>query len=274
MASMQSSIKLLEFFVRLSLALLSALLMCAATAVADVRQDVETAVASLHCNVAAEKFTDDMKSLDLVYEVARRYYSNNERENADKFYLLALQKARIIESLLKMTEVPDVPAASDYQLLAGSVADETAVDQDTDRIVGSKGIYTVVKNDTIRLVAAKLGVTQQHLRNLNNLDAKAYLRIGQKLAYNNRKIIPQQIKNGIIINIPDRTLYYFQQGALVTSLPVALGSATKNDKYFWQTPVGKFRITAKMKDPTWTVPPSIKTEMEDQGKEVITSIPP
>jgi L,D-transpeptidase ErfK/SrfK len=29
-----------------------------------------------------------------------------------------------------------------------------------------------------------------------------------------------------------------------------------------------------MKDPTWHVPPSIQSEMEDQGKEAITSIPP
>ena len=152
--------------------------------------------------------------------------------------------------------------------------DEIPAEPDSDRLVGSKGVYTVVKADTVRLVAAKLGVTQQHLRSMNGLDAKAYLKVGQKLAYNNRKIIPQQIKDGIIINIPDRTLYYFQQGALVTSLPVALGSATKNEKYVWQTPVGKFKITAKMKDPTWTVPPSIQTEMEEQGKEVITSIPP
>jgi hypothetical protein len=59
---------------------------------------------------------------------------------------------------------------------------------------------------------------------------------------------------------------------LVTSLPVAVGSATKNEKYVWQTPVGKFKITAKMKDPTWTVPQSIQTEMEEKGKEVLTSV--
>jgi lipoprotein-anchoring transpeptidase ErfK/SrfK len=144
----------------------------------------------------------------------------------------------------------------------------------TDRIVGTKGVYTVVKADTIRLVAAKLGVTQQHLRTVNGLDAKAYLKVGQKLAYNNRKIIPQKMRDGIVVNIPDRTLYYFQQGELVTSLPVALGSSTKNEKYMWQTPVGKFKITGKVKDPTWTVPPSIQTEMEEKGKDVITSVPP
>jgi len=42
----------------------------------------------------------------------------------------------------------------------------------------------------------------------------------------------------------------------------------------WQTPTGRFRIIAKAKDPTWTVPPSIQEEMRLEGKEIITSIPP
>lgn len=82
------------------------------------------------------------------------------------------------------------------------------------------------------------------------------------------------MKNGIVVNIPDRTLYYFRQGKLAISLPVALGVAVKTEKYDWKTPTGKFKITAKMKDPTWHVPPSIQSEMEDHGKEVITSVPP
>jgi lipoprotein-anchoring transpeptidase ErfK/SrfK len=268
-------------YIRLFLFALSALILSASAAVADVRQDAESAYVSLHQNhPAVARFPDDMKSLDLVFEIAGRYAMVGEQENADKFYLLALQKSRIIAEMLKVPEVAPLPEMSDVlpqvdpPTQVTTAVDEVPAEPDSDRLVGSKGVYTVVKADTIRLVASKLGVTQQHLRSMNGLDAKAYLKVGQKLAYNNRKIIPQQIKDGIIINIPDRTLYYFQQGALVTSLPVALGSATKNEKYVWQTPVGKFKITAKMKDPTWTVPPSIQTEMEEQGKEIITSIPP
>ena len=261
-------------YIGLCLVLLAALLLYAATAVADVRQEAESAVSSLHQNGDAQKFPDDMKSLDLVFEVAQRFYSNNKPDSADKFYLLALQKSQIIESMLKMSVVADVTPSPDPTAPVEPVVAETVVEPGSDRLVGAKGVYTVVKSDTVRLVAAKLGVSQQHLRSMNGLNAKAYLRRGQKLAYNNLKIIPRQMKDGIIINIPDRTLYYFQQGTLVTSLPVALGSVTKNEKYVWQTPVGKFKITAKMKDPTWTVPPSIQTEMEEQGKEVITTLPP
>ncbi len=144
----------------------------------------------------------------------------------------------------------------------------------SEMLVGNASVYTVAKHDTLRLVAAKLGVSRHYLAALNNLDLQAPLRIGQKLKFNNRKIIPQRMTNGIVINIPDRTLYYFKQGKLATSLPVALGVPKKGEKYDWKTPTGKFKITAKQKDPTWHVPSSIQSEMEEEGKDVITSIPP
>lgn len=274
-ASMKSLNNPLKSYLRLTLALCAALLLCAAPAVADVRQDAELAVSTLHQNADSRKFPDDMKSLELVFEVAQRYFSNNNLESADRFYLLAIQKSQIIESLLKMSDVADVAPSPDANTppVEPAVA-EIPAESGSDRLVGAKGVYTVVKADTVRLVAAKLGVTPQHLRSMNGLGRKAYLTIGQKLAYNNLKIIPRQMKDGIIINIPDRTLYYFKQGSLVISLPVALGSVTKNEKYVWQTPVGKFRIIGKVKDPTWTVPPSIQTEMEEQGKEVVATFPP
>lgn len=280
------------------LSLVAAFAFFCTPAYADVRQDAEAAVARLHKINAAGAFPDDMQNIDLVFEAAGRYFQNNEFEAADSFYLLVLQKTQIIESMITMPEsvppvwpapvlvpetvpvplaLPEVagtPSTPDVSAPAESPEIATAEEPRSDRIVGTKGVYTVVKADTIRLVAAKLGVTQQHLRSVNGLDAKAYLKIGQKLAYNNRKIIPQKMRDGIVVNIPDRTLYYFQQGALITSLPVALGSSTKNEKYVWQTPVGKFKVTAKVKDPVWTVPPSIQTEMEEKGKDVITSVPP
>ncbi len=261
--------------------LFSILLFCTPPAYADVREDAESAVVRLRQSDAAQTFSDDMKSLDLVFEVAQRYYLNSSFDTADKFYLLALQKSQIIDILVKelaavqLANIPDVQPPSDpVASTEQPPVAELPAEPGADKIVGTKGVYTVVKSDTIRLVAAKLGVTQQHLRSVNGLDTNASLKVGQKLAYNNRKISPQQMRDGIVVNIADRTLYYFQRGSLVTSLPVAVGSATKNEKYVWQTPVGKFKITGKVKDPTWTVPPSIQTEMEEKGKDVVTSVPP
>ncbi|MDD2365073.1 MAG: L,D-transpeptidase family protein [Desulfuromonadaceae bacterium] len=243
-------------------------------ATADVKQDAESTHLSLHRNSYSENYPDDMKSLDLAIEIAERYFVVGEKESADRFYLLALQKAFIIESMLKKNEEESGETENEPNT-AGTTGEET-VDFETDspRFVGRRGVYRVVKGDTLSLVAAKLGVSQLQLRSMNHLTEGSRLRIGQKLRYNNLRIVPQLLKNGIVINIPDRTLYYFQSGTLVTSLPVALGSIKKSEKYFWQTPIGKFRVTGKIKDPTWTVPTSIQSEMEENGKEILTSVSP
>ncbi len=286
-AVMKSFLKQLPSYICLLLLLLSAQLFFAAVVAADARQDAESALLSLQRNDAVEKFPEEMKGLDHVFDVARGCFLSNDQEKADENYHLALLKSRIIESMIKASDSAPVPEVTGDQAERSPVLFSEPVEEPvaepahvpdaepvSNRLVGSKGVYTVVKADTVRLVAAKLGVTQQQLRGMNSLDAKSYLKIGQRLVYNNRKIIPRRIRDGIIINIPDLTLYYFQQGTLVLSLPVALGSVVKNEKYIWQTPVGKFRITAKLKDPTWTVPQSIQTEREEQGKEVITTILP
>lgn len=177
---------------------------------------------------------------------------------------------------------PHAEPQIDANSQSGTDQSETETDleyipDEAEKLVGNSNTYTVREKDSLRLVAAKLGVSRQHLVRLNHLDPKKFLKVGQKLKYNNCKIVPQRMKNGIVINIPDRTLYYFRLGKLAVSMPVALGAAkkaNKSDKYDWETPTGKFKIVAKQKDPTWYVPRSIQTEMEDLGKEVITSIPP
>lgn len=284
---------------------------------ADTRQEAMHELSRLRQSASARSMPDELNSADATFAIAEHYFQSNDLIQSERFYLLTIQKARIILASLPTTSAnstsspvtlpsppaaadspapaPDTPAADAPQQAIPAPAAETATpaviqdvsippmesepeyfsdDVTSERLVGTASTYAVVKGDTIRLVAAKLGVSRQHLIKKNKLDATAYLKIGQKLRYNNRKIVPQRMKNGIVVNIPDRTLYYFKQGKLAVSLPVALGVPVKSDKHDWKTPTGKFRVTAKMKDPTWHVPPSIQSEMEDWGKEIITSIPP
>lgn len=260
---------------------------------ADSREDAIKALDRIQKKGASLSLPDEVRSIEATFEVAESYHEDSMAEFAERFYLLAIQKANVLESYLAERAAPSAPSTQPAPPPAATVADlppdswATTPDKgaatvpesgDTaivsSKLIGSSGAYTVLKGDTLRLVAAKLGVSRAHMIKMNGLSEKSALKEGQKLVYNNRKIIPHRMKDGIVINIPDRTLYYFQRGKLFRSLPVAVGSSTKNDKYVWQTPVGKFRITGKQKDPTWYVPSSIQTEMEERGREVITSIPP
>jgi len=259
-------------------------LLMGSNACADVRDDAFNAVFQLHKSGAARYMPDDMRSLDATLADAEQYNERTDRSGADNLYLMTLQKAQIIDSSLKsllthqaLSPVAEIPVTDFESESPKPIKQEPETQSDeilSAELIGGIGVYIVQSGDTIRLIASKLGVTSQHLIMRNRLDSKSYLKTGQKLTYNNRKIIPKQIRNGIVVNIPDRTLYYFQHGNLVKSLPVALGTSTKNEKHVWQTPVGKFKITAKQKDPTWYIPSSIQSEMEEAGKEAMTSIPP
>lgn len=277
-----------RFQLQLYVLVFVAILFAANPARADVRDDAVLAVSKLHDIGANRYLPDDMDGLNSALAEAKQLEKQGDRVNAEKLYLLVLQKAQIMASLL---EIPQTPSATPAEPGSNTIDSETAADSPTppandsesdnissevasSKLIGGSGVYTVVKGDSIRLVSAKLGVTRQHLLKLNNLDSASALKIGQKLIYNNRKIVPKHLPEGILVNIPDRTLYFFQQGNLVKSIPVALGVSTKNEKYVWQTPVGKFKITAKQKNPIWYVPASIRAEMEERGKEVLTKVLP
>ena len=128
--------------------------------------------------------------------------------------------------------------------------------------------YTVVKGDYGEMIEGKVGLEWSHIASSNQIKYNAPLEIGQKLNIKFRRIIPPRIDNGIIINIPDRTLYRFSDGKLKDYYFIAAGKPT------WQTPLGEFIIKSKAKDPTWYVPPSIQKEMEDNGQDIIVEIPP
>ncbi|MCX5807189.1 MAG: L,D-transpeptidase family protein [Proteobacteria bacterium] len=140
-------------------------------------------------------------------------------------------------------------------------------------MIGGVTNYTVQKGDRLELIGAKLGVFWKNIAKENNLDPKVPCVPGQELKITTRKIVPRTLEDGIIINIADRTLYYFKMGKL-TTYPVGVGLAREDDFGDWHTPTGKFIILGKKKNPTWSVPESIQLEMAFKGKEVEETVPP
>ncbi len=143
-----------------------------------------------------------------------------------------------------------------------------------DVIIGGEIIYTVVKGDNIELISSKLGVDKRRIIKDNNLDPQKTLQIGLKIKANTKKIVPKIVDNGIIINIPDRTLYFFKDSILENVFSVGLGMSSWRGITKWRTPTGQFKIVSKRKNPTWHVPESMKWKMQMEGKTVIPVVPP
>ena len=139
-----------------------------------------------------------------------------------------------------------------------------------DLLTGGEIVYSIRRGDCLLLIGARFGVDWQVIARENGLDPKKPCRVGKQLIINNRKIVPKAISDGIIVNIPDKMLYFFKEGKLATSFPVGLGMPSKR----WQTPTGSFVILYKEKNPTWHVPTSIQKEMEKKDEPVEEVVPP
>ncbi len=142
------------------------------------------------------------------------------------------------------------------------------------RLIGGTFVYLVKKRESLRMVGAKMGTDWRIIAKENRLDPTKNLEPGQKILIDNRKIVPKFMQDGIVINIPDRTLYLFRDNQLAKALPVGLGRKQQGRKADWRTPTGKFSIVGKQKNPTWHVPPSIRKEMQQTGKTVKVTVPP
>lgn len=175
----------------------------------------------------------------------------------------------------KVSPPPDTAAAGKSSFTANEGEEDADNGPVSSRLmIGEKKVYTVKKRQSLRTLGAKLGVNWRTIARDNNLDPSQPLEPGIKLHINTRRIVPKTRTEGIVINIPDRTLYFFRDRKLEKAVPVGLGMPTNTRTVSWQTPTGKFRITSKVKDPTWFVPPSIQKEMKQKGKVVQVKVPP
>ena len=135
-------------------------------------------------------------------------------------------------------------------------------------LVGGQFEYTVQKGDFLIGIAARFGESAVLIARSNDIDYDAHIYPGQRLQIDNRHVVPQTLDNGILINLPQRMLFFFRAGKLAGAYPVGLGKPS------WPTPAGEFHVVQLRKNPAWVVPLSIQEEMRREGQAVQTRVPP
>lgn len=250
---------------------------------------------------AARSYPEEFASFVTTIATAEEVLLAGDRSTADRLYTLAVVKGGILlERTRETAPLPATPPPLLFRPLSSagqnplplplpapqleptpvSPPEEPLAEEAEDyrplsaRIVGNKGVYVVKRRESLRLVASRLGVSLRNLARMNQLKTGATVEAGQRLHYNNRRIAPKKLRNGIIINIPDRNLYLFRNGMVIANYPVALGLAKRKNNKLWQTPTGRFRIIEKAENPIWRIPLSIQKEMEEKGEEVLEKVPP
>lgn len=149
------------------------------------------------------------------------------------------------------------------------VAEGTAAAQPISGIhTGEVFDYTVRPGDFLFRIGARFGADPYAIARDNRLASPSRLFPGYVLRIDNRHIVPEKIQDGILINLPQRMLFFFEDGEVVSAYPVGLGRPN------WKTPTGTFKIAQKRENPIWNVPKSIQEEMEREGELVREKVPP
>lgn len=139
----------------------------------------------------------------------------------------------------------------------------------TGRLSGGITVHTVIRNESLSRVGSTFGVDAATLAAENHLDPRAPLAVGQRIRIDNRHIVPEEASaGGIVINIPQRMLFFSDDQGHLDASPVAVGRPD------WQTPTAPFTVITKKQDPTWHVPASILRESARRGRTQPPVVPP
>lgn len=134
--------------------------------------------------------------------------------------------------------------------------------------VGSEFRYTVKASESLVSIGARNGIESVTLATMNGLKPKTPLKPGQVLDIDNRHIVPADLPDGILINLPQRKLFLLNDGRVAGNYPIGPGKAA------FATPIGGFSVIQMRENPTWYVPKSIQDEWARAGKVVKKTVPP
>jgi len=127
-------------------------------------------------------------------------------------------------------------------------------------IIGFNDTYTIKDKETLLELARDYDVGYNEINAANGGVDPWLPKKGTKIVIPTRWLLPDILDNGIVINLAEMRLYYFfsaMGSKYVKTFPIGIGANG------FDTPIGTYKITAKVKDPIWRIPRSIKAEYPD-----------
>lgn len=141
-------------------------------------------------------------------------------------------------------------------------------------VAGAETVAVAGREDTLADIARRYNVGHQEIR-IANPEVEFWLPgEGTRVEIPSRYVLPRAERRGLVLNLPEMRLYYFPgdsgpEGAetLITH-PVSIG------RMDWKTPLGTTRVTAKVRNPSWVPPESIRREAAQDGETLPRVLPP
>ncbi|MCX7015956.1 MAG: L,D-transpeptidase family protein [Candidatus Sumerlaeota bacterium] len=156
------------------------------------------------------------------------------------FAKIALIDGKLLEAQESLQRLLDI-APEDYMRrdeVLDALGDLNLKILRSDLTVGKEQIYEIKKGDALERIGKKFGVNYELIMLVNRIEDPAKLRIGQKIK------IPD-ISFSIVVDISDNTLTLLNHGQFFKRYHVRTGDVEG------KTPLGKFRILDKEKNPAW-----------------------
>lgn len=142
-----------------------------------------------------------------------------------------------------------------------------------DAVIGRVATVTARHEDTLADLARTHAVGYQQIVAANPGVDPWLPGAGTRIVLPTRHVLPDAPRSGLVLNLPEFRLYYYpppRSGATrqVATYPVSIGDVD------WRTPLGLTRVVAKVKDPTWYPPASIRAEHARDGEVLPAVVPP
>jgi L,D-transpeptidase ErfK/SrfK len=140
-------------------------------------------------------------------------------------------------------------------------------------LVGEYAEATAHRDDTLIDLARRYSLGYEEVVNANREVDPWLPGEGTRVRLPLRRVLPDAPREGIVVNLPEHRLYYYPpakpgEPRVVVTYPVSVG------KMDWSTPLGVTRIAAKIKDPPWYPPESVRAEHAARGDILPKMIPP
>jgi L,D-transpeptidase ErfK/SrfK len=153
------------------------------------------------------------------------------------------------------------------------VAAEFVLPANNDSLIGEVQYVTTSDEDTLLDIGRRFGVGYEEMTAANPGIDPWVPGVNKRITIPTQYLLPDAPRTGIVVNVAEHRLYYYPKvvkgkAAVVQTFPVSLG---KED---WSTPHGRTTIVAKITNPTWYPPASVRKEHADHGDYLPAAIPP
>jgi len=139
------------------------------------------------------------------------------------------------------------------------------------RLVGSSQVITVPDRNTLPLeaFAARYGQGLSNMLEANPGVDPFLPTSGTRLVIPQQLILPDTVREGIVVNVAEMRLYYYPPGSnTVDVLPIGIGQAGRETPRNWVTAVER-----KQEGPTWSPTPNTRRAYAAEGKTLPAFVP-